>query len=68
MSNCKIRCLSANVASASRDRTRWLSGSLKYAISLGNFSSFSCFNALTNSGTAWDAGSRSTAARRQPAW
>jgi hypothetical protein len=23
MSNCKIRCFSANVASSSRDRTRW---------------------------------------------
>ena len=49
-------------------RTRRLTGLFKYAISLGNFSSSSCSIALTNSGTAWNAGSRTIADRRQLAW
>src|SRR5271157_1101938 len=49
-------------------RTRRLTGLLKYAISLGNFSSSSCSIASTNSGTARNSGSRTIRPRRQLAW
>src|SRR5512135_313203 len=49
-------------------RTRRLTGLFKYTISLGIFSASICSIALTSSGTARNAGSRTIAARRQPAW
>ena len=49
-------------------RTRRLAGPSKYAISFGNRSASNCSMALTSSGTARNAASRTIADLRQLAW